>query len=499
MALPTVGPASQRRSSWSSPSRREFAFVAVLFVILVFLFESDLSLRFTTQSANDWNWNYSDRKEEAKITPTIDTAGDSDELTMNDARISWDGNQMPQTVVVQHTQGFNILDNLYSLNGTMYIVTDKPKSIPPLRLITSSAYPVFNGEEEVAKREPTSKDMRVISPKDARKLFGSSAGRVEGVTFLSNDPPQFVNHYYHFCAELLFGMWRAYSSLDPTIKSTGQTVLPPPRRMIFTHTPEDKFRDYAKMNQWVFHSAFPSASLEFSEDWEDRSETLKPFFFDRVVFGDRAAAMRGKAFVATERFASTAFELPGSAKWFEPLRSNVVEFAGLSKTTGAGTRQKPVITYVSRQSWGRRMLKPEDHEGLVKALKKLEKEHGYEVNIVEMDKLTREEQFQLAGRTTIMMGVHGNGLTSLIWMHPTPRAAVFEFFYPSGFAEDYEWTARALGIRHYGWWGSSYFSSPDLPPRSYPEGFQGNDIPIDGEAVARLVLHQLSLNEEADD
>lgn len=35
-----------------------------------------------------------------------------------------------------------------------------------------------------------------------------------------------------------------------------------------------------------------------------------------------------------------------------------------------------------------------------------------------------------------MMGVHGNGLTSLLWMTPTPRSTVIEFFCPPGFAMD---------------------------------------------------------------
>jgi hypothetical protein len=52
-----------------------------------------------------------------------------------------------------------------------------------------------------------------------------------------------------------------------------------------------------------------------------------------------------------------------------------------------------------------------------------------------------------------MMGVHGNGLTSLVWMKPTPRATVIEFLYPGGFAYDYEYTTRALGMVHYGVWG----------------------------------------------
>ena len=111
-----------------------------------------------------------------------------------------------------------------------------------------------------------------------------------------------------------------------------------------------------------------------------------------------------------------------------------------------------------------------------------------------MDKLSRDEQIRLAARTTvsysqrlsvfiadqqIMMGVHGNGLTHLLWMNTqNPRSTVIEFFYPGGFAEDYEFTSRALGIRHYGVWDDQVFTSPDIPPVAYPDGFQGNEIPL---------------------
>lgn len=52
-----------------------------------------------------------------------------------------------------------------------------------------------------------------------------------------------------------------------------------------------------------------------------------------------------------------------------------------------------------------------------------------------------------------MMGVHGNGLTALVWMKPSPRSTVMEFVYPGGFAMDYEFTTRALGMVHYLFWG----------------------------------------------
>jgi len=67
-----------------------------------------------------------------------------------------------------------------------------------------------------------------------------------------------------------------------------------------------------------------------------------------------------------------------------------------------------------------------------------------------------------------MMGVHGNGLTSLIWMKPSPRATVMEFFYPEGFAHDYEYTTRALGMVHYGFWNSAYVLFPPLVPVLHP-------------------------------
>ena len=69
-----------------------------------------------------------------------------------------------------------------------------------------------------------------------------------------------------------------------------------------------------------------------------------------------------------------------------------------------------------------------------------------------------------------MMGVHGNGLTSLVWMNPIQRSTVMELFFPEGFAHDYEYMTRGLGMTHFGFWNSRYVRSfiPSVHFFTYP-------------------------------
>lgn len=48
--------------------------------------------------------------------------------------------------------------------------------------MTSTAVKIGNSAEEVAARMPGDREMRIISPEDAKILFGAGANRVEGVT-----------------------------------------------------------------------------------------------------------------------------------------------------------------------------------------------------------------------------------------------------------------------------------------------------------------------------
>ncbi|THH08866.1 hypothetical protein EW145_g2425 [Phellinidium pouzarii] len=469
------------------PKRRELLVILLLFLTFLYLKQS-----YYFDSSTSAN-------EKVVVAETLRDdvvpVEESFAVSYPESDLSWTV-RVPESTIVAHVPGWTIFDKLYAMNGTLFIVTSFPDIIPERKLLTSSGYEVFNGEEEKRKRLPSDKDIQVISPKEAQRLFGThEATHFDGVSFFVNDPRQFIAHYYHWTAELIFGIWRTYSSLDPYITANGHTTLPPPKRMMFSHVSGAKWRDYAGMNQWVTRGAFPSLGMEFMEDWEDRAAMQTLFVFDRVVLADRAAASEGDPFKKTWRTASNAFELGGSPNWWAPVRRSVLQFSGLPAEWIVGPdpgtvteNQKLVITYISRQGWGRRMMRPADHDKLVEELYGLRDKYGYEVNVVNMEKLSRVEQFQLAGRTTVMMGVHGNGLTSLVWMRPTSRSTVIEFFTPQGLAFDYEYTTRALGMTHYGVWDNVTFTRPDVPrfPK-YPDDFHGIDIPVDGAVVARLV------------
>jgi hypothetical protein len=78
--------------------------------------------------------------------------------------------------------GWTIFDRLYVREGTIYIVTDYPELVPPHKEITSTGEMVGDGGNNLPDLEPTDAEIRTISTKEARELFGEYAIKMEGVT-----------------------------------------------------------------------------------------------------------------------------------------------------------------------------------------------------------------------------------------------------------------------------------------------------------------------------
>ncbi|KAI0633648.1 hypothetical protein C8Q77DRAFT_1271579 [Trametes polyzona] len=448
---------------------------------------------------------------------------------------------IPETTIVSHAPGWTVFRNLYMSNGTMYIVTSRPSSFPDISLMTSTGLAAENTPENIAARMPTSEDMAFVTPQEAQDYWGGDGHEknriwtVPGNSFIINEPSQFLDHYYHFCAEWLLGAWAFWqgawrAEVDPA--NAALTSAPPVHRAIFANAGAHGWRDRPGFNSYVFRAAFPALTVEVLEDWEDRiiatsspTAPRRAWHFDTVLFTDRSASFRGPICGSqTQRIAAEATEHMRKAGnltklWWEPVRRAVLRFAGVDERTQdlgvkadaivtarnqiqaggmdggravSGLKDSEiVITYISRQSSKRHLLEP-DHAALVAALEEMAKRHGWELNVVEAEKLSKEQQLSIAARTTVMLGVHGNGLTHLIMMPVTPVSTVIEIFYPQGFAHDYHWTAHALGMRHFAIWNDTYHTHPNEPQVNYPEGFQGTEIPVYAPTVVKVIEERIA-------
>jgi hypothetical protein len=388
------------------------------------------------------------------------------------------GRVIPETELVNHAPGWTIFRNLYMADGTLFIVSSNPDSFPSIDFMTSTGLPALATPESIAERMPTDREIAIITPQEAHQRWGGQSMMelnnvfpVEGSTVRALTLPSgssltsesrynssfsmirasvsaipfpshltlthrletVLNHYYHFCAELLLGAWAFWHGTFGGASST--TPVPPLTRAIFPHATAEEWRDGPGMNFFFLRSAWPSLTVETKLDWSDRVSATalrmgelqgRAWWFDTVLLADRSAAFRGpECGEHTQRTAAEAVKGVVSSEsrtgflergWWEPVRHNVLRFAGVSEhimdigkrafkrasygSPRTGGVEEVVVTYISRQAVKRHLI-AEDHEGLVDALTELCERRGWELNIVAMEKISKEEQLALAARTTV--------------------------------------------------------------------------------------------------
>ncbi|KAG6831203.1 hypothetical protein H0H87_005919 [Tephrocybe sp. NHM501043] len=287
-------------------------------------------------------------------------------LSVNDGFLRW-GDNVPTSKLVRHVAGYSILDNIIIFDGIVYVVTDDRDAFPSMTSIVTAIGLGMN-------------DWKVISTKDAKETLGTYGAILHGVTWMSADTTPHNS--------TLLALWRTYSTLDPHISPSGRTTLPPPNRLFFPQVrvftdpnPLPHFHTIRRrrvdtgFHPFLLKAAFPQLTVMYQEDWEDYHKLPVPFVIKRIVVVDREAA-EASVKQGLPAF-SPAFDLPGTRHWWEPVRHTLLSFLNEPPT------KKKVVTYIHRQSepTGVRVRR-EDHDALVKALKKMEKNYGYEVHIV---------------------------------------------------------------------------------------------------------------------
>jgi hypothetical protein len=169
-----------------APTQRELLLVSLLFIALLTFSSTRLSNQGLTRIDLSSVWHEIPRPPKPSGIPTLPS----------DTRLSWGTSKVPKTRIIAHVpgecildahlfmltllQGWTIFDKMYIYNGTVYLVSDEPETFPDLKFITSPGEIIE--DDKVGVHLPTDKDMRIISTSAARKLFGTGANRVQGVT-----------------------------------------------------------------------------------------------------------------------------------------------------------------------------------------------------------------------------------------------------------------------------------------------------------------------------
>ncbi|KIM38055.1 hypothetical protein M413DRAFT_448087 [Hebeloma cylindrosporum] len=394
--------------------------------------------------------------------------------------------------------GFTIFDRLYIWNGTMFAVTSNPRAFPQIRYILSQP----KEQREGNNLEPTSREMQIITPAEAAPFLGERAVVIEGMTFILYDTSQFMAHYYHWWGEIILGAMRIYSTLSlvPGVRSP----LPDPSRFILPNIPDHEWRDRAGVNGPLMRAAFPSTSIERMDFWQDLVDLNQTFVFERAMIVSRSAAHRSPLSTLWYKMISSTMNVTVPTHFWEPLRQrlvlNTVAYLPVMNSAGAvisnPPSQLPIVTYISRQGGGRRLTR-ESHDGLVKSLNEMSNQGLFELHILRMETLTFSQQVEAVARSTIILGVHGNGLTHQLWMPPSPHSTVIEMFFPGAYIHDYEILARNSGHKHYAVWNDTTLTYPDgewFKGVDYgPENtFNGNSIPVHGPTVTQVIRERLT-------
>ncbi|KAI6019818.1 hypothetical protein F5J12DRAFT_813448 [Pisolithus orientalis] len=378
---------------------------------------------------------------------------------VNDGYVHW-GEELPTTTVVKHVPGSTILDHVFLLNGTVYLVTDDP-SFPPVSAIASST------EEPIEVPQPS--DWQVLSTEKGREILGQYGGLIHGVTWLCTDAQPTLSTHLSTPADPL--------------------VLSPPRRIFYPNIPTligarpemiapvlPRQRSPSGFHPYLPKAAFPTLGLMFREDWQDFASMQAPFLLRRVVVSDAGAARRYKNDVPP--FAVPLVQLPASKHWWEPIRRNVAAFLGVEhemKKSWIGS-QKVVITYLSRQD------DPVGLKTLVDMLYKLGK--NYVVNVVHASAPWTERMTAIL-QSTVVISTHGNHLADSVFMTPSSHSTLLEIFPPDTLSRDAELSVKSLDIRYVAWWHDKPYDTKSIV--TPPTGANSSEIPVEITALEKAI------------
>jgi hypothetical protein len=256
---------------------------------------------------------------------------------------------------------------------------------------------------------------------------------VPGTTIIIFERQRTPNHFYHFfhCLEHMVGIWcfggekfRDEVNLF-LIAGNGDLSL-------------KKATEENNISTHLIKAFFPNAEIKLWKDFINESRD-KLLCFERVLSSDRCMEHTKQEPYKTDRM------LGG---YFQQLTKEKLDSLALAVQTYAEVEQaqieKMVVTYIVRGTTKRNLSSICEKE----LLDRIGRLPNVELKAVDFAKLSFKEQVNIAANSDVLLGLHGNGLSHILFL-PT-NATVIEIFPKDTFRAEYRILAKARGFNYFG-------------------------------------------------
>ena len=170
--------------------------------------------------------------------------------------------------------------------------------------------------------------------------------------------------------------------------------------------------------------------------------------------------------------------LPMVTKWASDLRSVVWEALRIIPRPAAANHERSKVLYVVRKP--PRSLTPEVERMVIDLILP-----EAEIATIDFAGMQWVDQVRAAADCDVMLGVHGNGLTNLLWL---PRHATVIEMFPEGVHHyDYQMLSEAMDLDYFGIEGSKIFRPLSRQGAAYGHNGEVN------KPISSFQPHELSL------
>ncbi len=294
-----------------------------------------------------------------------------------------------------------------------------------------------------------------------------SKEEVDGdLLLIIDDDILMATHYFHFM-EHLVGIWNFL--IDKNADQVKEILF-----CLKVDSEEDRLicsRPY-EIDQSILKALFPNAKIGFFKDLHKKIQL-------------KARNIHVSSRPRSHKIPEAGYgNMNGSARFgYKPeslrqLRDLRFDKMGI-QVEPRGDRLR--ITYCQRKITRLPRIMEPTIEG--ELLESISQATGYPVNVVDFAEISFREQLQIVANTDLFMGVHGNGLTHLLFL---PDDATVLEYYEGGESAFFRLFSQLRGLHYYGnshdsWVTESNQSIENRAP------YQGNVTGIDLEGTLNLI------------